>query len=160
MVSAVDGDVSGGGGADKFRIKITNGGTTVYDNMLGASDNATATTVLGGGSIVIHSTKSGKRDGAPEEEVIAKTEIADADLSVYPNPVEDVINVKFISESDAPVGFHVFDINGRTVKSEVHQANPAGDYVVPVSEQSMNTGFYFLRIAQDKATKTIKLYKK
>jgi len=56
LVSVVDGQRPDGGGADKFRIKIwrSTDGTVVYDNQMGASDDATATTMLGGGSIVIH----------------------------------------------------------------------------------------------------------
>ena len=50
------GQIAGGGGTDKFRMKIWNKttGQPVYDNMLGASDDAVATTVIGAGSIVIH----------------------------------------------------------------------------------------------------------
>jgi hypothetical protein len=60
MLTAIDGQISGGGGVDKFRIKIwqKNGaggeGAVVYDNQMGkdgAGDDATA---LGGGSVVIH----------------------------------------------------------------------------------------------------------
>jgi PKD repeat protein len=56
MLSAIDGQVSGGGGTDKFRIKISNktSGILVYDNQLGAVDDAAPTTVIGGGSIVVH----------------------------------------------------------------------------------------------------------
>jgi len=57
LLTAIDGQVSGGGGVDKFRIKIwdkNNGDAIVYDNQVGAGDDATPTTVLGGGSIVIH----------------------------------------------------------------------------------------------------------
>jgi len=55
LVSAVDGDVSGDG-ADTFRIKIwdQSTGTVLYDSEMGRGDGAPATTVLGGGSIVIH----------------------------------------------------------------------------------------------------------
>jgi uncharacterized repeat protein (TIGR01451 family) len=56
MLTVIDGQVNGGGGVDKFRIKIwdsTNGGI-VYDNQMGAGDDATPATALGGGSIVIH----------------------------------------------------------------------------------------------------------
>ena len=54
-MSTVDGQLSGGGGTDKFRIKIWDKATgkVVYDNQKGASDTATPTTVLGGGSISI-----------------------------------------------------------------------------------------------------------
>jgi hypothetical protein len=56
MLSAVDGQVNGGGGIDRFRIKIwdkNDGDRVVYDNQLAAADDATPTTALGGGSINI-----------------------------------------------------------------------------------------------------------
>ena len=55
MLTAIDGQVNGGGGIDKFRIKIGGaGGIIVYDNQLGLSDDGDPTTILGGGSIVLH----------------------------------------------------------------------------------------------------------
>ncbi|MGG1676646.1 choice-of-anchor L domain-containing protein [Neobacillus sp. NRS-1170] len=55
MLSAVDGKLSGDG-KDKFRIKIWNRTTNevVYDNQIGAGDDANPTTSLESGSIVIH----------------------------------------------------------------------------------------------------------
>ncbi len=56
MLTAIDGQVNGGGGVDKFRIKIwdSDSGGVVYDNQTGASDNADPATAVQGGSIVIH----------------------------------------------------------------------------------------------------------
>lgn len=55
MLTAIDGDQPGGGGTDKFRIRIwSDGGGLVYDNQLNAPDSDDPTTVLGGGSIQIH----------------------------------------------------------------------------------------------------------
>ena len=60
LLTAVDGQIRGGGGVDKFRIKIWqinpggSEGGVIYDNQIGASDTADPTTALGGGSIVIH----------------------------------------------------------------------------------------------------------
>jgi hypothetical protein len=56
ILTATDGAISGGGGSDKFRIKIwdANGGGVVYDNMIDAPDTADPSTVIGGGDIVIH----------------------------------------------------------------------------------------------------------
>jgi hypothetical protein len=56
MLSAVDGQTTGGGGTDRFRIRIWDfaTGAVIYDNEVGAPDDADATTALGGGSIVIH----------------------------------------------------------------------------------------------------------
>lgn len=54
ILTAIDGALPGGGGSDKFRIKITGPGGLVYDNLLNAPDTADPTTELRGGSIVIH----------------------------------------------------------------------------------------------------------
>ena len=59
LLTATDGQVSGGGGVDKFRIKIwniNNGGVIVYDNVPSTSDdiNNANPQAIGGGSIVIH----------------------------------------------------------------------------------------------------------
>ena len=55
LLTATDGQVAGGGGADKFRIKIWDKNTNiiVYDNVPAASDDADPQ-LIGGGSIVIH----------------------------------------------------------------------------------------------------------
>jgi len=55
MLTAIDGQVAGGGGVDKFRMKIwDSNGAIVYDNQLGLNDDGDPTTTLGGGSIVVH----------------------------------------------------------------------------------------------------------
>jgi hypothetical protein len=49
--------VNSGGGTDKFSIKIwdkDNNDLVVYDDKAGETDDSNVTTVLGGGSIVIH----------------------------------------------------------------------------------------------------------
>ena len=54
IVTVIDGDITGGGGFDKFRLKITGPVGVVYDNQMGASDADTPTMAIQGGSIVIH----------------------------------------------------------------------------------------------------------
>jgi parallel beta-helix repeat protein len=58
MLTAIDGQVSGGGGIDRFRIKIWDAatGAIYYDNQIGDADSDEPTTAIGGGSIVIHTT--------------------------------------------------------------------------------------------------------
>jgi hypothetical protein len=57
LLSAVDGHVNGGGGVDKFRIKIwdTASGQIIYDNVMGQSDDIDSANpqALGAGSISI-----------------------------------------------------------------------------------------------------------
>ena len=60
LLTAIDGAVNGGGGVDKFRMKIWSknpagsAGALVYDNQMGADDTSSSGTQLGGGSIIIH----------------------------------------------------------------------------------------------------------
>jgi hypothetical protein len=59
MLTAIDGQVNGGGGVDRFRIKIWDeaSGTMVYDNQHGTDDTAGLVgdgTLVQGGSVVIH----------------------------------------------------------------------------------------------------------
>jgi hypothetical protein len=57
ILTVIDGQLTGGGGIDKFRLQIwdiDNGNALVYDNQMGDPTNATPTMPLGGGSIVIH----------------------------------------------------------------------------------------------------------
>ena len=62
ILTAIDGDLTGGDGVDKFRLKIwvedegTGEEIIIYDNQLGAEDDEELgeTTEIGGGSIVIH----------------------------------------------------------------------------------------------------------
>jgi hypothetical protein len=58
LLTATDGQLPGGGEADKFRIKIVNKATNsvVYDNVSGASEDIDAASpqLIAGGSVVIH----------------------------------------------------------------------------------------------------------
>ena len=61
MVTAVDGDLAGGGGFDKLRIKIwdkSNGDAIVYDNQLGASDRSEPTTIVRGAASLFVSSRT------------------------------------------------------------------------------------------------------
>ena len=57
MLTAIDEALTPSTDVDKFRIKIWNkddGDAVVYDNQMGAVDDADSATEIGGGSIVIH----------------------------------------------------------------------------------------------------------
>jgi len=61
VLTAYDGQAPGGGGIDKFRMKITQqiGNAVIYDNRMGGSDDIDAADpmAISGGSIVIHDGK-------------------------------------------------------------------------------------------------------
>lgn len=54
LLTVIDGNLAGGGGVDRFRMKIWNKatGAVVYDNQLGASDADDPTTPVGSGSAI------------------------------------------------------------------------------------------------------------
>jgi hypothetical protein len=55
LLTAIDGDLPGGDGTDRFRIKIWDkaSGLVVYDNQMGAGDSVDPTTVLASGGVSI-----------------------------------------------------------------------------------------------------------
>jgi hypothetical protein len=55
-LQAIDGQAPGGGSQDKFRIRIKDksNNQVIYDNEITEGENDDPTTLLGGGSIVIH----------------------------------------------------------------------------------------------------------
>jgi hypothetical protein len=56
MLTAIDGQINGGGGIDKFRIKIWDKTTEIiiYDNQMNLADTGNPTTAIAAGNIVIH----------------------------------------------------------------------------------------------------------
>lgn len=59
LLTANDGAINGGGGEDRFRIKVwdKSTGDVVYDNQAGEALDAAASQAIDGGSIVIHAKK-------------------------------------------------------------------------------------------------------
>jgi hypothetical protein len=84
-LTAWDGQVNGGGGTDRLRLKVWNtnqGNAVVYDNQMNAPDGADPTTALGAGSIVIHTNGSpqlaagGQGPGGPGAAPISTAQVA------------------------------------------------------------------------------------
>ncbi|PRZ21709.1 MBG domain-containing protein, partial [Flavobacterium granuli] len=154
MVTATDGQINGGGGIDKFRIKIwnkNNGNTVVYDNQNGAADNADATTELGGGSIVIHEVK---KKNAKMEVLEAKPEIVAFSITAYPNPSSQYFNLELAGISNEKVEISVFDVLGRMVK---HIEN-SNNKLIKFGED-FPSGAYLVVVRQGTDQKTIRLIK-
>ena len=116
LLTAVDGEINGGGGTDKFRIKVYNKATSavLYDNMLGSADGAAPTTVLGGGSIVIH-TSGGGTAMAQES---GQGDVAGAPLAYglspnFPQPFTGSTQLRFSLPERSRVRITVYDVVGR-----------------------------------------------
>ncbi|WP_348812745.1 MBG domain-containing protein, partial [Flavobacterium maritimum] len=126
MVSAIDGQITGGGGIDKFRIKIWNiatGNTVVYDNQIGSADNVDAITALGGGSIVIHEVKKKTTKVSTLAEKTVEPILFN--IKAYPNPSNQYFTLELEGASNEKVEVVVYDVLGRLVKHiEKNDAEP------------------------------------
>ncbi|MFV8341857.1 T9SS type A sorting domain-containing protein, partial [Flavobacterium sp. XS2P39] len=151
LVSAID----GGAGADKFRIKIwnkDNGNAVVYDNNMGNDENDLPTTVLGGGSIVIHEVK---KNAKIKVELVEKTtELVPFNVMAYPNPSSQYFTIEMKGNSNEKVEVVVYDVLGRMVK---HIEKSDGQEIKLGEE--FPSGAYIAIINQGINQKTIRLIK-
>jgi PKD repeat protein len=82
LLTVIDGQAVGGGGTDTLRMQIwdkDNGNAVVYDNGLGAPNDAPPPTPLGGGSIIIH-THGHAETAAPAAAVAGKIPVLSYDV--------------------------------------------------------------------------------
>ncbi|MFC1718047.1 PKD domain-containing protein, partial [Candidatus Poribacteria bacterium] len=127
MLSAVDGQVNGGGDVDKFRIKIwdrDDDDKVIYDNQPGEADDSELTTVLGGGSIVIHGEKQNDANAAP-----GLSPDGTRLLAAYPNPFNPEVWIPYQLGSDSQVTIRIYDLTGHLVCILDLGTKPAGFYV-------------------------------
>ena len=143
MVSSVDGDAGGGGGIDKFRMKIwnKNNGVIVYDNNIGKDENDVPTTALGGGSIVIHKAK---------ENTSKSIELAEFGLKVFPNPFTDNIYFDLQIKTDSRVSLEIFDMTGAKLATIFNDVVVAFDrYQLEYTPENVEDGILFYRLIVD-----------
>jgi hypothetical protein len=164
MLTATDGQVSGGGGADKIRMKIWDSGSggVVYDNQALASDDSDPVTVLGGGSIVIHKNGS----AAAEAPTMESAPVSFALVGNTPNPFNPQTVVAYDVPRESLVKIRVFDMAGRLVTTLVNGSVPAGHHQATWNGRTLvgipaASGAYFVRMEAGgyRANRTIMLLK-
>ncbi|MGN6164231.1 MAG: MBG domain-containing protein, partial [Flavisolibacter sp.] len=154
MVSAIDGSVNGGGGIDKFRIRIWGSTGVVYDNNIGnTDDNADPATALGGGSIVIHENNGKKTTITIGREI---TEAVAFNLRAYPNPSNGQFTLQMTSSNKQDkVQVRVMDMSGRVIQEfnnlDANQSLHIG--------ASYRPGLYIVEMIQGENRKQLKLIK-
>lgn len=152
MLTATDGQLNGGGGVDKIRMKIWDlaSGDIVYDNQPAASDNANPTTALGGGSIVIHPNGGSAADGLALENQAA----APSGTVLHPNspnPFNPETAIPYELGAAASVRIRIFDGSGRFVTSLVDRYESPGRHVAHWNGRTAAgtpaaTGKYFVQM--------------
>ncbi len=146
LLSAIDADLTPSAIIDKFRIKIwdkDNGDVVVYDNNMEVDDNADPTTEIGGGSIIIHTSKT--KSAEIESDILLFGEASS--LLVYPNPFSDRLQFEFVSPVDGHARIDLFDFSGRILQTVFYSPVAGGVHYnaefIPASE---NSGIIYYRM--------------
>lgn len=68
-------------------------------------------------------------------------------LSVAPNPVSSVANVRISLVTSAPVTVNLYDLSGRIVKQVTNENMSAGDHEIAVNTSDLAGGVYIVRLS-------------
>jgi hypothetical protein len=92
-----------------------------------------------------------------EEEFTENPESGDANLTIFPNPASDKINVLFDLSNSSDVQLNVFDLGGKLMYSKNLSNLGKGTQKVDVNVNSLARGTYLLQVISEKNTSTAKL---
>ncbi|MBL1279967.1 MAG: T9SS type A sorting domain-containing protein [Fluviicola sp.] len=76
-------------------------------------------------------------------------------LTMFPNPVEKELNIRFDVQANAKTIIAITDISGKAIQSHLINAI-TGSNLVSIDTQSMRAGIYFMTIKMNGASKTKK----
>lgn len=66
------------------------------------------------------------------------------DITVYPNPATDLINVSLSTTKEEVVTFQIVDMMGKVISSEVQTVN--GEHIYTANTSSLSAGIYMMRV--------------
>ena len=70
-----------------------------------------------------------------------------SNLSVYPNPFLDNIEIAIVTEGDNPLRIDIFNVQGQLVKAVVNRQEGIGGYqVFNVDVEDLKPGMYFINV--------------
>jgi hypothetical protein len=84
-------------------------------------------------------------------------ESSNTNLSIYPNPANDVSNLNFTLENTADVTISVTDLSGKEVMTKAIENAPAGEHTVSLETSSFSNGIYMVNYTAGNAAVTKKL---
>jgi len=160
MLVATDGQISGGGGVDKFRIKIWRGSNEsdlLYDNQYLSGDDVTPATALGGGSIVIHEVKTTGKSERVADAADMFTGVQ-ASFKAYPNPIRDNTTIEFAFAQDEEYSLEVYNVQGELVKQlPGGQAKANTPVQVKWDADNAAAGVYIVRLVTNSGVQNLRV---
>ncbi|MFD2516067.1 MBG domain-containing protein [Pontibacter locisalis] len=165
-VIAIDGDIKGAGNPDHFRIRIWEKGkpsAVVYDNLYGTAENVDpsgANTILGGGSVMIHSVIKGNSTSksVAAESPVTNNLLQESKFYNYPNAFSDRTTIAFSVDQEQSYLLEVYDVKGALVKKVsmgVAEANK--HYEFEVDGRNLAEGIYIARLVTGTKAQSIKM---
>ena len=87
---------------------------------------------------------------------IAHTEKREMDMSIYPNPAQNNVNLNLDNMTEGNINIHILDMTGKIVRNI--QQTVAQGYNVLVLDMALPTGLYFVKVlSSDKQSMACKL---
>lgn len=122
----------------RFRCDASGNSDDVY------IDEVTVTGISGGGARLANSTKtiSALRTADLLEEDL------ELELTIYPNPIKDILNASFGLDNNANGVVELLDVSGKMVVSQPH-AFTKGKNDISIETSSLKSGIYFLKVMID-----------
>jgi hypothetical protein len=166
ILTAIDGQLSGGGGIDKIRMKIynKNTGEVYYDNQPGASDADAPVTEVennsAGDGVVVVNTSTQAAHVITQAIKVETKDAADVTATfgaiAYPNPSHKQFTIQISSNNKKDViRMIVSDVSGRIVERSNNL--PPGQLIRLGS--NYRAGIYIVEIIQGNYSKHLKLIK-
>ncbi|HLO45863.1 MAG TPA: DUF1501 domain-containing protein [Leadbetterella sp.] len=86
-------------------------------------------------------------------------ELSNARLKVYPNPVQDVLNLRFISDGGQN-SIQLLDMRGTEVMPEINEEMQAGSQEIMLNVSHLNSGIYLARFRNNDFQEVVRVLKK
>ncbi len=78
-------------------------------------------------------------------------------VSVYPNPTNNLVNVKIVSNENSTVAIELVDALGKLVQNTKNHDVMIGENLFEMNTQELNDGVYFISILSGNNSSKIKL---
>lgn len=81
-------------------------------------------------------------------------ERTDGSVSLFPNPVRGRASLTIRMESSSDVSAALYNSRGEMIETVVDEKLGAGEHTVPLSLEHLSAGVYFIRVTDEKGTRT------
>ncbi len=89
---------------------------------------------------------------------IQEINISNNNITLFPNPTSNVLNMHFTLNQSSDVKFELFDVLGKSVRTFLNLSNQmSNSYETSTSLSDLESGIYFIKITINKEVQTVKI---